>query len=874
MCKKRHSAIKAKIISGLFALLAFNYAIIVEAATVSNRTMSTVSADFSVDSAATDFYIFGENVKKSGSEALFSDISGAYNVITDSTIKVSWAGGDPVATSTGSSKYDSCALGSSFSPRATSCSFTVKVPTANAKLDLWLVPTGNTGTLQYTLTVGNDVYSYDSGSSNISRNYQRFSYDISNATANANTTANDIVTVTIDNTSGSNGLYNIGFQAAQLFAVKSNQTIAFNELSTKIFGDVDFDLTATASSGLTISYIATGNCAVSNSTVKITGAGNCTIKADQMGNDEFNAAPSVSQSFTIEKTNQTVTFTPALTGTAGQSTALSATGGLSNNPIVFASTTPTICTLSGNTVSFVSAGICMITANQAGNDKYNPAKEISANIIVTVAQIINKNQTLTLISSVEGKVGETGVLKAISSAELTEISFATTSNNVCEISGNNITYKTEGTCTVTMTQVGNEQFNAATQNVEIFVISKGVFSLRISDKDKLPILQAIEGETLNIDLTFKAPESDVSKKAKFYVTATADNLVLMLTPEGFVPATKPLQSIKATDISLLRGMTVLPVYSGVLPAGKYALYAKYETTEGNQQEASSGFTIKKKQDISFENLPQNPKVEDKINLTVTGGGSNNPIALTSNTIKICTIQDKVVTFIAEGKCTISATQQGNDLFADTLVAKTITIISKGVFSLNITDNNGKPITQALDSDVLTISLTFKAPTDDVNKGANAYLNAKWANTYFKLTAEGFEAVTDKVALMLTPQGFVTATDPQQPVNAANISLPKDSLTVPLYTGMLSAGEYAVSAWYETTDGNKQEATSIFKVVSKVYAQAHAEARARGQSLAYADAYADAYAKAKASNNYSEVELATLANAYALTINALFINLSK
>ncbi len=793
MCLSWNKSIKFRIISWLFALSAFNYAITVDAAIVSNRTMSTVSADFSVDSTATDFFIFGDNIKKSGGGALFSDISVAYYVITDSAIKVSWAEGDPAATSTGSTKYDSCALGSDFSPRATSCSFTVKVPTANAKLDLWLVPTGNEGTLKYTLTVGNDVYLYDSGSSNISRNYQRFSYDISNATANANTTANETVTVTIDNTSGSNGWHNIGFQATQIFALKSNQTITFN---------------------------------------------------------------------------------PSETGTIGQITTLSATGGLSNNPIVFMSITPTICTLSGNSVSFVSAGTCTITANQAGNDKYNTAKEISVNITVTPAQIINKNQILSLTSSVKGKVGETGILTAISSAELTEIGFATTSNNVCEISGNNITYKLEGICTVTMTQVGNEQFNAATQNVDIFVISKGVFSLRISDKDRLPILQATEGEMLNIDLTFKAPESDVNKKAKFYITATAGNLVLMLTPQGFVPATEPLQSVKATDVSLLQEMTLLPAYSGVLPAGKYALYAKYETSEGSKQEATSGFTIKKKQEISFENLPQNPKVEDKINLSVTGGGSNNPIALLSDTTKICTIQDKVVTFIAEGNCTISATQQGNDLFADALVAKTVAVISKGVFSLNITDSNGKPITQALDSDVLTISLTFKAPVDDVNKGANAYLNAKWVNTYFKLMTEGFEPVTDKVALMLTPQGFVTATDPLQPVNAANVSLPKDSFTLPLYTGMLSVGEYAVSAWYETTDGHKQEATSIFKVVSKVYAQAHAEARARGQSQAYANAYADAYAKVKTSNNYSDAELATLANAYALTVNALLINLSK
>jgi serine protease AprX len=89
------------------------------------------------------------------------------------------------------------------------------------------------------------------------------------------------------------------------------QTISFGMLSSKTFGDSDFNLTASASSGLAVSFSANGNCTVSGTTVHITGAGSCTITAFQPGLDTYGIAPdaqkpwypapSVSQSFSIAK---------------------------------------------------------------------------------------------------------------------------------------------------------------------------------------------------------------------------------------------------------------------------------------------------------------------------------------------------------------------------------------------------------------------------------------------------------------------------------------------------------------------------------------------------------------------------------------------
>jgi serine protease AprX len=95
------------------------------------------------------------------------------------------------------------------------------------------------------------------------------------------------------------------------------QSVTFNALDDKIYGDPDFNVSATASSGLAVSFSASGNCTVSGFTVHITGAGSCTVTASQPGLDAYGIAANapkpwypasnVSQTFSIAKVMLTVT---------------------------------------------------------------------------------------------------------------------------------------------------------------------------------------------------------------------------------------------------------------------------------------------------------------------------------------------------------------------------------------------------------------------------------------------------------------------------------------------------------------------------------------------------------------------------------------
>jgi hypothetical protein len=87
-----------------------------------------------------------------------------------------------------------------------------------------------------------------------------------------------------------------------LVVAKGSNNIIFGALPIKYVGDAAFNLTATASSGLTVTYTSSNpNVAtVLGSLVTIMGEGTTTITANQAGDSNWNAAASVTQTLTVQ----------------------------------------------------------------------------------------------------------------------------------------------------------------------------------------------------------------------------------------------------------------------------------------------------------------------------------------------------------------------------------------------------------------------------------------------------------------------------------------------------------------------------------------------------------------------------------------------
>ena len=189
---------------------------------------------------------------------------------------------------------------------------------------------------------------------------------------------------------------NLCYNAASNFVrnitiLKANQTITFPDPPAQTYvPSGTFALSATATSGLAVTYSSTtpAVCTVSGSTVTKVGAGTCTINANQAGNANYNAAAQVPKNITIAKANQTISF-PAqtvttqpytLNGTFAVSPTATASSGLA---VTYGSSTTGVCTVSGTTVTKVAAGTCTITANQAGNANYNAATQVTQSVTIS-----------------------------------------------------------------------------------------------------------------------------------------------------------------------------------------------------------------------------------------------------------------------------------------------------------------------------------------------------------------------------------------------------------------------------------------------------------------------------------------------------------
>jgi hypothetical protein len=258
--------------------------------------------------------------------------------------------------------------------------------------------------------------------------------------------------------------------ATQSFTVTAGQqTIAFGAIASQVFGTSPFTLTATASSGLAVTFASNtpAVCAVSGSTVSLLAVGTCSVTASQGGNSSVGPATPVTQTFAITQAPQSITFGSIASQAYGTSpSALSATAS-SGLAVSFASNTPSVCTVSGSTVTLVAAGTCSITASQAGNSNYAAASSVTQSFTVTKEQ-----QTITFGTISSKAYGSSPFALGATASSGLAASYATTTSSVCTVSGSTVTLVAAGTCSITASQAGNSNYAAASSITQSFAVTQ------------------------------------------------------------------------------------------------------------------------------------------------------------------------------------------------------------------------------------------------------------------------------------------------------------------------------------------------------------------------------------------------------------------
>ena len=295
-------------------------------------------------------------------------------------------------------------------------------------------------------------------------------------------TATQSGTCVIDANQAGNSNYNAAPQVQQSFPInKANQSITWTSTapaSLTVGGATYTPMATGGASGLPVMITLDGSssgCSLTGGVVTATAAGTCIIDANQAGNNSYNAATQVQQSFPINKANQSITWTstaPASLTVGGATYTPMATGGASGLPVVISlDASSTGCSLTGGVVTATAAGTCVIDANQAGNNSYNAAAQVQQSFPINKA-----NQSITWTSTAPASLTVGGATYTpMATGEASGLPVMITldgSSSGCSLSGGVVTATAFGTCVVDANQAGNNSYNAAPQVQQSFPINK------------------------------------------------------------------------------------------------------------------------------------------------------------------------------------------------------------------------------------------------------------------------------------------------------------------------------------------------------------------------------------------------------------------
>jgi hypothetical protein len=302
-------------------------------------------------------------------------------------------------------------------------------------------------------------------------------------------------TCTLTATQAGNANYNAATPVVRtVTAQKADQTITFPAPASPATYHSTFTVNPSSSSTLAVTVTPTGVCSMNGNTVTITsGTGTCTLTATQAGNDNYNPAPNVVRTVTAQKANQTISFPQPASPAAYLSTF---TVNPTSDSGLAVTVTPTgVCTINGNTVTMTSStGTCTLTANQAGDDNYNAAPNVVRTVIAQKA-----NQTISFPQPASPAAYlSTFTVNPTSDSGLP---VTVTPSGVCSMDGNTVSMTSAtGTCTLTATQAGDGNYNAAA-----------------------PVTRTVAAQKANQTITFPQPPSPAAYLSTFTVNPTSDS---------------------------------------------------------------------------------------------------------------------------------------------------------------------------------------------------------------------------------------------------------------------------------------------------------------------------------------------------------------
>lgn len=348
------------------------------------------------------------------------------------------------------------------------------------------------------------------------------------------------------------------FTQAPPLGSRQSQTITFEPIPDQTFSSETIPLLARCSSGLPVQFrVISGQVSVAHDHLLMVAAGPVTIEATQSGNDSFNPAPAVQQSFTIQKAGQTIAFAPifGLKYLAGpvQLVATASSGLAVGFEVV--SGPGYINPLQNTKLTARGAGVVTVRAMQVGDARYAGATVEQTVIAQKATQEITFNPP-TEVELTSGVLG----LEAFSSLGFPDTYPVTLEvlSGPATLEGANLVFHSSGLVIVRATQPGDDNAEPAPpveRTITVFapVREQSIFFPPFSDTtfgiQQIPLL-ASASSGLPVRISVLAGNAIVS--GAFLTINGAGQITLVAEQEGnaeFRPASPVSRSFSVAKAS-------------------------------------------------------------------------------------------------------------------------------------------------------------------------------------------------------------------------------------------------------------------------------------------------------------------------------------
>ena len=440
-----------------------------------------------------------------------------------------------------------------------------------------------------------------------------------------------------------------GFTTGDLYTrTKNSQTITFNSLENKKVGDDDVVLSATASSSLAVSYSSSNPdvATVTGNILHIVGAGTATITASQAGDNSYKAASDVAQQLTIGKKDQVITFTAIgekSVGDADFDAGATASSGLA---LTYTSSNTAVASLVNGMIHIVGPGSTTITASQAGNGNFNEAPSVSQ-----VLMVIKRSQTITFNTLSPKQTGDADFDAGATASSGLAVSYVSSNTAVATIVNGKIHIVGAGESTITASQAGNEEYNAApavSQPVSVFTPGQSI--------------------------TFNALPVKQVGDADFDAGATASSGLAV--------------SYSSSNLSVA---TIVNGKIHIVGAGSSTIIAVQEGNSTYSAAASKAQTLtvtKRDQTITFNGLPakQTGDVDFVAGATASSGLA---VSYVSSNTTVATVINGKIHIVSAGTSIITASQAGDATYAPaTSINQTLTVTQTQISLVKVRYQDG------------------------------------------------------------------------------------------------------------------------------------------------------------------------------------------